>query len=49
MRNKNSSAWWSAENHQSPLDGVELQHTFKKEGKLKGLTQGEARKGGRES
>lgn len=33
---------WSAENHQGPLDGVELQQAFKKEGKLKELPQGKA-------
>lgn len=47
MRNKNSSAWWSAENHHGPLDGADLQHTFKKEGKLEGLPQGEAGEGSR--
>lgn len=40
MRSKNSSAWLVAENHESPLDGVELQQVFKKEGKLKELPTG---------
>lgn len=42
MRNKNPQHGWSAKNHQSPLDGIELQQAFKKEGKLKELPQGEA-------